>query len=67
LPVNTALVEFVKFTARKEKIKTISRNEQYAAYIMLPDGALQWTPLGNAAEIDDAIRAWRLTLDPKTN
>jgi hypothetical protein len=55
-------VEFVHFrridNSAQDKVE-----EYYAAYIMLPDGALCWALLGPAETIERAVAAWRQALD----
>ena len=68
IPANAALIElyvYHPFNARYTKRDEQSGKPRYVAYILPPEGAIQWVDLGEAAVIDRAVEAWRTALrDP---
>ncbi len=65
LPANAALVEFIRFKPSGKQGLKDKAGDQYAAYILLSDGTLSWTPLGNADEIESLVKAWLRAIAPK--
>lgn len=71
IPRDAALIEFVSFRPFDPKYK--KREDQfgarrYVAYVLRPHGEPEWTELGEAQPIDDAIAALRQALrDPQSN
>jgi len=69
IPVNAALVEF--FAYRPANAKAAKEDERfgpprYVAYVLRREGEVQWTELGEAKAIDEAIGNLRQALrDPK--
>ena len=65
IPSNAALVEFIQyepFNARATGGQHKYGTPRYAAYVLLPDGTIQWRDLGEAAPIDSQIQYFRTLL-----
>lgn len=61
LPPKTAVIDFVRTTAGREQ------RSSYHAFVLVPDASGQqmsvhWLRLGKAAEIEQAVAAWRFRL-----
>ncbi|MBO0719595.1 MAG: tetratricopeptide repeat protein, partial [Blastocatellia bacterium] len=61
LPADSVLVEFGNFTPIDLKTEK-SEPPRYLAYLLAPQGQPRWVDLGEAAPIDQTIRAWRKSL-----
>ena len=61
LPANSALIEFAYFTPLDPKTEK-TEPPRYLAYLLAPQGQPNWVDLGEAAPIDQAIKAWRKAL-----
>lgn len=65
IPPDAALVEFVvwrPFDARATRTDQTWGTPRYAAYVLRQQGAAQWVELGEAAQIERTIAAWRQAL-----
>jgi CHAT domain-containing protein/Tfp pilus assembly protein PilF len=70
VPANAALVEFAIYRPYDPKTALESTNSfdepRYVAYVIRSQGEVRWTDLGRAADIDEAVNAFRMALrDPK--
>ena len=65
IPQDGALVEFIQYHPFNPKSKTqLQRfgSPRYAAYVLQPNGTVQWRDLGEAAPIDAQIQRFRTLL-----
>jgi CHAT domain-containing protein/Tfp pilus assembly protein PilF len=61
LPAEASLVEFAYFTPSDPKTGK-SREPHYIAYVLASKGEPKWVDIGEAAQIDQAMEAWRNAL-----
>ena len=61
LPGNSALVEYVRFRS----VNKDAEDDQYAAYILFPDGQIHSASLGAASDIDQAVRTLKSELSDR--
>jgi CHAT domain-containing protein/Tfp pilus assembly protein PilF len=63
IPADAALIEFVRYRPLDQA--PAPGGARYAAFVLTRSGDLNWTDLGDAADIDRAVSAWRRALgDP---
>lgn len=69
LPDNASLIEFAIYHPSDPRVAVehdVPAEPHYVAYVLSKHGDVQWTELGSAREIDDAVKALRQALgDPE--
>ncbi len=66
VPDDAALIEFVSFRPYDAKTRKYSER-RYVAYLLTDSGDIKWADLGEAATIDNAVKAFRAVLQKRAH